>query len=495
MLTQLDVLIVGSGFSGLAQGVLLDRAGIKNWLILEKGNDVGGTWRENTYPGAACDIPSHLYSFSFEPNPTWTRSYSPQEEILNYLRRVADKYDLRGRIRFDTEVVKATWSASHWTIQTKGGETLRARALVLGVGGLHIPALPNIEGLDAFEGARFHSAQWNHDVDLSGKRVAVIGTGASSIQFVPRIAPKVSKLDLFQRTPPWVMPKPDYPIGERARSLYTSIPFTQKLVRTALYWNQEWKAAPLLGNAPRLAKAAAWVGRRHLEKSIPDPVLREKLTPRYQMGCKRILLSNDYYPALLRPNVEVITDAIDRVEKNGVRTKDGVLHQSDALILGTGFKVAEYLSSIRVEGTRGELNDTWKKETATYLGITVSGFPNMFLLMGPNTGLGHNSMIFMIEAQARYATRCIAALRDFQSMDVKPEMQQAFTRELAERTEGTVWKSGCKSWYQGDDGRNLAIWPGYTVEYWQRTRKVDLDAYAISRSSGISSAISFEART
>ena len=469
---EVEVAIVGSGFSGLGMAILLEQAGITDYAVLEKADRVGGTWRENTYPGAACDIPSHLYSFSFEPNPRWTRSFSPQAEILAYLEHCADKYALRPRIHFHAEVSAARWDGRAWTLSCKDGRAVRARSLVLGNGALHVPATPDIPGLADFQGPCFHSARWDHSVELADRTVAVIGTGASAIQFVPRIAPAVRKLHLFQRTPAWVVPKPDHRIGPAAQALYARIPGLQRLVRTGLYWQHELRF--LAFNRPRLMAVAEPLALRHLAKSVPDPQLRAALTPRYRMGCKRILPSNDFYPALARANVELVTAPIDRVEPTGVRTRDGQLRPVDALILGTGFRVSDYLSAITVVGEHGrELNATWQQNPSTYLGITVAGFPNLFLLMGPNTGLGHNSMIFMIEAQARYAVQGVQALRSRDTLAVRPEIQAAFVRELEQRYDRTVWASGCRSWYQSPDGRNAALWPGFTVDYWLRTRTLD----------------------
>jgi len=479
---EIDVAIVGSGFSGLAMAVLLQKAGHDSFAIFEKGNDVGGTWRENTYPGATCDVPSHLYSYSFEPNATWTRAFSSQKEIWDYLRRVADKYDLRRKIEFCAKVERATWEeeSARWRIETANGRCVLARAIVLATGALHVPAHPEIEGLEKFRGPRFHSAEWDHAVDLRNKRVAVLGTGASAIQFVPQIQPIVEKLQLFQRTPPWVMPKPDHAISERARALYARFPALQQLVRKAIYWQLEWRVLGFV-HEPRILKLAEHIAVRHMRQSVSDPELQKKLVPDYRMGCKRILISNDYYPAIAKPNVDVVTDPIERIEERGVRTQNG-LYEVDAILCGTGFRVSEYLSSIDIRGAGGiDLDSAWKSRNETYLGITVSGFPNLFLMMGPNTGLGHNSMIFMIEAQARYALACIEMLKEkkISSMNVRADVQGAYNTEIQDRSSRTVWTSGCVSWYQGKDGRNLAIWPASTASYWLRTRKVKPGDYEL----------------
>jgi cation diffusion facilitator CzcD-associated flavoprotein CzcO len=486
-MVELAAVIVGAGFSGMAAGITLKRAGITSFVILEKADRVGGTWRENTYPGAACDIPSHLYSYSFEPNPKWSRSYGGQPEILAYLEHCADKYGLTPHLRFGAAVDEARFDdrTGLWTVRASG-TTYTARSLVLGNGALHIPALPEIPGRDSFAGTKFHSARWDHTANLTGKRVGVIGTGASTIQFVPQIAPVVDKLSVFQRTPPWIVPKLDRTISDREQWMFEHVPGAHWLRRTGLYWLLE---ARVLGFAfaPKINQLAEGLVLKHLAGQIADPALRAKLTPSYRLGCKRVLLSNDYYPALARDNAEVITDGITAIEPRGVRTADGTLHELDVLIYGTGFRVVDYLSSIRILGRDGrDLNDVWRDGVRNYLGITVSGFPNMFLLMGPNTGLGHNSMIFMIEAQANYAARAIAELqrRPTAFMDVRPEVERAFGAELAHKLKGTVWTSGCNSWYMAPDGEVL-LWPGFTFDYWRRTRRVAASDYTFAEASRV----------
>lgn len=479
---MLSAVIVGAGFSGICAGIQLKNLGITDFVILEKAHRVGGTWRENTYPGAACDVPSHLYSYSFEPNPKWSRAYGGQAEILSYLEHVADKYGLRSHLRFNQHVSSAKFDEANgtWRITTASGDVLVARALLLGNGALHIPQLPDIPGLQDFKGKRFHSARWDHDYDLSGKRVAVVGTGASAIQFVPQIQPKVAHLDLYQRTAPWVVPKRDREIKATEQWLLEHVPGAHWLRRTGLYWLMESRVVGF-AYQPKVNELIERIVKRYLREQIKNPALLEKLTPTYRFGCKRVLISNDYYPALQRPNVDVISDPIERITEHGVRTRSGVERNVDALILGTGFRVTEYLSSIEVVGRDGvELNQEWQRSLRNYLGITVSGFPNLFLLMGPNTGLGHNSMIFMIEAQSRYAANAIAAMRDknLASIDVKPVVEAAFRRELSSKMKNTVWTTGCSSWYQTPDGE-VFLWPGATVDYWWRTRSVALDDYVI----------------
>ncbi len=484
MAERFPIVIVGTGFSGIAMGVMLKKKGIESFTILEKADDIGGTWRDNTYPGAACDVPSHLYSFSFEPKPDWSHAFSPQQEIQEYLRHCVSKYDLARHIRFGAEVTGAEFDESMgaWTVHLAGGERLVARALVLGNGALSIPAYPEIPGLGDFEGKLFHSARWDHAYDLDGKEVAVVGTGASAIQFVPEIAPRTGKLHLFQRTPPWILPKPDRPMRAREKRLFRALPILRWLHRAWIYWTLELRVLGFTVS-PRIMKLAEKLATRYLGAIVEDPELRAKLTPSYTMGCKRILMSNDYYQTLVRPNVEVVTDGIERITREGIRTRDGRERKVDAIICGTGFTASDYLAPMRLIGRSGHnLNDVLQRNGESYLGITVNGFPNLFLLMGPNTGLGHNSMVFMIETQARYALQAIHALRrkDLAWLDVRPEVQRAFSARLQARLQHTVWSSGCQSWYL-KEGRNATIWPGFTFAYWWHARRLrlgDFDAIA-----------------
>jgi cation diffusion facilitator CzcD-associated flavoprotein CzcO len=477
---DLDVAIVGSGFSGIAMAVALQRAGVTSYRVFEKAPSLGGTWRDNTYPGAACDVPSHLYSFSFAPNPGWSRSYSPQAEILAYLERCADTLGVRPHIRFNAEVTEARFDADAglWRITLRDGETFTARALCLGVGALHVPALPDIPGRDTFAGPSFHSARWDHAYDLADKTVAVVGTGASAIQFVPQVAPQVRRLHLFQRTPAWVVPKDDRAIAPWAQQLYAAVPAAQRAVRAAIYLQMESRAVGFVWE-PRILRALEVLVRLHIRRSVPDPVLRDKLTPRYRMGCKRILLANDYYPALVRPNVEVVTDGIAAIEPEGGSHRGRAAPTRRRHSLRHG--ILRHRLALVGEGDRPDgrtLNEAWQTTPEAYLGITVSGFPNLYMLMGPNTGLGHNSMVFMIEAQARYAAQCVARLKaeKIKSLDVRPAVQSAFNATLRGKMKGTVWTTGCVSWYRVGGG-DPVLWPGFTVDYWRRTRRVDFDDY------------------
>ena len=473
---ETGVVVVGTGFSGLGMAIQLRRDGREDFVVLEKADDVGGTWRANTYPGCACDIQSHMYSFSFEQNPDWTRSYSSQPEIGDYLRRVTDRYDLRRAIRFGVEVIGARWDPDEcrWHIATDTGTTYVARFLVAGTGALHVPHVPDLPGLESFTGPVFHSADWNHGYDLRGKRVAVIGTGASAIQFVPQIAPDVARLDLYQRTPPWVMPKPDHPIPEWAKRLFRRMPGAQRAYRDFLYWLLESRALGFNGH-PRMLQYAERFARWNLERAISDPDLRAKLTPSYPMGCKRVLLANDFYPTLNRPNVELVTDGISEIRPGGV-VAGGVEREVDAIILGTGFHVTDAFDYLNITGRDGrDLAKQWRTGGPhTHYGITVAGYPNLFFLLGPNTGLGHNSVVFMIESQIRYVSDALRLAEHTRStIEVRQDVQDRFQAEIQAKLADGIWTTGgCDSWYLDSQGVNRTIWPGFTWRYWMRTRKL-----------------------
>ncbi len=478
--TETGVVIVGTGFSGLGMAIQLRKEGREDFVILEKADDVGGTWRDNTYPGCACDIPSHMYSFSFEQNPGWSRAYSPQPEIWRYMRDVAAKYDLHRFIRFGQEMTGARWDAdeNRWHVASKSGEEFVAPALVAGVGALHLPQIPALPGIERFKGRAFHSAQWEHDYDLEGKRVAVVGTGASAIQFVPRIAKDVAELTLFQRTPPWIMPKPDREMPEPLRKAFASVPLLQRAFRNVLYWGLEARAIGFNGQ-PWVMKIGQRIAKRNIFKSVKDPELRRKLTPDYTMGCKRVLVSNDYYPALARENVDVVTEGVKEVREHSVVDGAGVEHEVDAIIYGTGFHVTDAFDDLEIIGRDGRnLGKEWSVEgMRTYQGITVSGFPNLFFLLGPNTGLGHNSVVFMIEAQISYVAQALR-LGQGKALDPRPEAQERFNGEIQRKLAKGIWtQGGCKSWYLDAKGVNRTIWPGFTWRYWLDTRKVRREDY------------------
>jgi cation diffusion facilitator CzcD-associated flavoprotein CzcO len=428
-----------------------------------------------------------LYCFSFEPKPDWSRAFSPQQEIWEYLKHCVAKYDLARHIRFHSKVTGAEFDerAGVWTVRVEGAEPLLARALVLGNGALHVPAYPDIAGRETFEGRLFHSAEWDHEYELAGKRVAVIGTGASAIQFVPEIAREVEKLQVFQRTPPWIAPKADGKISPARQGRLRRFRFLHWLHRARLYWTAELMAVGFVID-PRLLRLLEKLLGRYLAMHVKDRELRKKLTPSYTLGCKRILLSNDYYEALQRPNVELVTAPIERITPKGIQTRDGVEHPADAIICGTGFMVGDYLTKLRIVGRAGRtLDQVVEQRAGSYLGITVHGFPNLYLLMGPNTGLGHNSMIFMIEAQARHALAAIQTLREknLAFLDVRESAQARHTKQLQRRMRRSVWSTGCQSWYVDEDGYNGTLWPYFTFQYWWRARGLRPGDYeAVGRS-------------
>lgn len=483
---SVETLIVGSGFSGLGMAIQLKKEGRHDFVVLEKAAGLGGTWRENNYPGCACDVPSHLYSFSFEPNPSWSRMFAPQSEILKYLQHCADKYGITQHLRFNSEVVHAAYDAStcHWTVQTREAVTYKTRFLVFGLGALSRPATPQLPGLPRFKGRTFHSAEWDHSFDLTGKRVAVVGTGASAIQFVPEIAKQVAHLDLYQRTPPWVVPKPDRLMSLFEQRSFRAAPAMQRAYRYAIYSLMELQAVGFTLE-PRVMKLAAALGKRHLRSQVKDDTLRARLTPTYIPGCKRILMSNSYYPALASSHVEVVSDGITEVTEQGVITKRGQERAVDAIIFGTGFRVTDLLTPMTVIGEQGrDLNQVWAERVEAFLGTTVSGFPNLFMLMGPNTGLGHNSMVFMIEAQVNYALRCMDAVqkRGAGALDVAKNTQDAFNQRVMKRLRRSVWSTGCQSWYLDDRGYNPTVWPGFTFEFWLKTRRITATDYRFIQS-------------
>jgi len=475
---KVDVLIVGGGFSGLCMAIKLREAGMDSFLLIEKSDDIGGTWYDNRYPGCACDIPSHLYSFSFDPWPDWSRMYPGQQEIHLYLKRCVQRYELASHVRLNTRFEEAIWSESEGLWQVSAGEGMRieARVLVSGIGALHVPQYPRVKGLDRFSGPTFHSSNWNHDVDLEGKNVAVVGTGASAIQFVPQIAPRAGKLYLFQRTPPWIVPRMDFAIAEKWKQRFRRFPLMMRAFRQLIFWRQEFRVLGFLGNR-FVRRKATEIATHHLEKQIADPKMRAALKPNYELGCKRVLVSDDYYPTLTRPNVELVTSGIAEVQKHSIVTDDGLERPADVLVFGTGFRATEPLIGIRIVGRGGlEIHNAWRERMSAYLGVTVSGFPNLFLLLGPNTGLGHNSVLLMIEAQVRYVMSCLALMKRSQKrvLEVRLETQTQFVTAIHRRLAGTVWQSGgCRSWYQDQrTGENTALWPGSVVAYTRRTRSV-----------------------
>ena len=475
-ISDIDTVIVGAGFGGLCMAIKLREAGMGNLVILEKGDEVGGTWRDNHYPGAACDVQSHLYSFSFAPKADWSQRYAGWAEIQQYILDVTAQYDLRRDIRFGSEVTGAVWheDETRWHITTRDGNTWRCRQWVLATGPLHVPAMPDIPGLNQFAGPVMHSARWRDDVALAGKRVASIGSGGSAIQYVPEIAPTVAHLTVFQRTPAWVIPRDARRYSAWRQWTFAHLPGARWLHRARLYWSNESRVWPLF--RPALAglvqRAVAWWMRRQVD----DPLLADRLVPRYLIGCKRILVSNLWLKAFNRKNVELVTDAITEIRPHAVVTADGREHPADVLILGTGFVVDPrlYMRDFALVGRNGHrLADDWAKTPTAYLGIGMAGYPNMFQLVGPHTALGHNSVIFMIEAQVHYIVEALRerARRKAAWMDVTPGAQADFLAWVTRKLAGTVWTSGCRSWYQAADGTNFTLWPGSTWRYWLACRR------------------------
>jgi cation diffusion facilitator CzcD-associated flavoprotein CzcO len=476
--------IIGSGFAGLGMAIALRRAGIQDFVVLEKAGSIGGTWRDNVYPGCACDVPSHVYSFSFEPNPRWSATYSPQAEIRAYMERCADKYDLRRHVRLHTEATSAELDerTGQWTVTTSAGERITARIVIAGLGPLHRFSFPDIPGRARFEGKMFHSAAWDTAFDPEGKRIATIGTGASAIQFVPELAKTAARLHVLQRTPAWVLPRLERQYSEWEKGLFERLPVAGRLFREGMFWLQEARGYGFVHN-PALLRRMERMAIRHIHRHIQDPALRAKLTPDYRMGCKRILMSNTYYPALARPNVEVVTGGIQEITATGIVAADGVERPVDAIVFGTGFDVHDHLGPLRVTGLGGkDLGALWAERGAqAYLGTVISGFPGLFVMIGPNTGLGHNSIIYMIEAQVEYILRYLEELRRSEGawLDVREDVERAYNEEIQQKLRQTVWASGCKSWYLDAEGRNSTIWPGFCFQFRQRTRRFEARDYRV----------------
>lgn len=482
--TDFPVAIIGAGFAGIGTAIQLKKQGIESFTMFERAGEVGGTWRDNTYPGAACDVPSHAYSLSFELNPNWSRKFAESWEIEDYLVGLADKWNLREHIHFNTEIVDARFDEEEgvWTLTTDKDETFTARVVVSCVGGLVDPQLPDIKGLKDFKGTVFHTARWNHDYDLTGKRVAVIGTGASAVQVVPSIAPKVSKLHVFQRTPGWVVPKMDKVYSERAKRLYQKFPFLLRLSRWFKYWRSEFFGPMIFLDSDRLSKIGERMSLKHLESQVKDPELRKKLTPDFQFGCKRILVSDDYWATFNRENVELVTDPIEEVTPEGIRTQDGTVRELDAIILATGFALGLASAPFPITGLGGKsLDEAWSEGAVAYKGMTVHGFPNWFILMGPNTGPGHTSVLVYTEAQIQHVLEAIDLIRSehLKYVDVRQDALDRYNERIQGRMKHMVWTSGCNSWYLSDDQKNRSLFPGFAAEYVIRSRHFDPSDYRL----------------
>ncbi|WP_405519713.1 flavin-containing monooxygenase [Streptomyces canus] len=480
------VAVVGSGFGGLGAAVRLRREGVTDFVVLERADSVGGTWRDNSYPGCACDVPSHLYSFSFAPNPDWPRTFSGQDHIRAYLEHVTDVFRLRPHIRLNSEVKRMTWDGQQlrWDIETASGH-LSADLVVSATGPLSDPKIPDIPGLDSFPGKVFHSARWDHDYDLRGKRVAMVGTGASAIQIVPAVQPLARQVTLFQRTPPWVLPRVDRAISGAERWLHRQLPFTTQ-ARRGLLWGIRELQVQAFTKRPNELGAVEQLAKRNMARAIKDPALRAKLTPDYRIGCKRILLSSTYYPALAQPNVDVVASGLSRVEGSTLVAADGTEAQVDAIVFGTGFHVTDMPIADRVVGADGRtLAEAWKGGMESLRGASAAGFPNWMTIIGPNTGLGNSSMILMIESQLNYLAdfvRQLDVLGGRVALDARPSAVRDWNQRVQERMQRTVWNTGgCTSWYVDANGRNSTIWPGTTTEFRRATRRVDLAEYEVLR--------------
>ena len=477
--TMPKIAIIGAGLSGMCMAIQLKKAGITSFTIYEKADKVGGTWRENTYPGVACDVPSHLYSFSFEPNPGWSKHYSPGAEIQTYAEHCAEKYDLYEQITFGANLVSAKYGDG-WHLTFGDGSTEEVDFLINGIGGLHVPSYPDIEGLEKFQGTAFHSARWQHDHSLEGCDVAVIGSAASALQLIPEIATKVKSLTVFQRTPNWVMPRLDESYSEGRKARFGRFDWLRKLHRLRIYLSYELRF-PLFRNNKWFQRWSQRMAHKHMEEQVPDPALRAKLTPDFPVGCKRILASNVYFPALQRGNVTVVTDAITSANAEGLTDAAGTHHAVDTIIYATGFKPFSLLESMEIVGEGGlQMADYFNGGgVRAHNTVSVPGFPNFAFLTGPNSGLGHNSIILMIEAQVDYIIGCIQAMtgKGAKSIDVKASAADRFDQQTQADLDGTVWHAGCKSWYVGADGRNYTLWPNSTLKFRRDMRVVDTEDF------------------
>ena len=474
-----DAIIIGAGMSGLCMGIKLRERGIEDFLILEKSPDVGGTWHDNSYPGACCDVPSVLYSYSFAPNPDWSHKFSPHDQIKAYFQRCARQFGLLPHLRLGTGVTRAAWQENDgcWLLTLDGGETLRARTVVSALGQLNVPNIPDFPGREHFAGHSFHSARWDHEGDLRGKRVAVIGNAASALQFIPRIAEQVEQLFVYQRSANYVIKRNDRAYRDWEKWVFRHVPLVQKALRAFTYLRGEWVFYPVLRNN------AGWLLRQwekwchdYRSEEIADPALRAKLTPDYRLGCKRILISDDYYGAFRRANVELVTSPITAINEQGVVTEDGVARPVDVIIYGTGFQTSAMHSAVDYRGENGiALQDAWRDGAQAYRGVCTHGFPNFFMLYGPNTNLGSNSIIFMVERQVAYVVNCIDKLRvhGLRALEINARVERAYNERLQGELAQTVWVANCESWYKNAAGKVVNNWPRSTLAYWWHMRSPD----------------------
>ncbi|ROZ88888.1 NAD(P)/FAD-dependent oxidoreductase [Gordonia sp. OPL2] len=494
-MTMIDVqiAIIGAGFSGLGAAIKLKQNGFDDFVVLDRGTDFGGTWRDNTYPGAACDVPSHLYSYSFAHNPQWSRSYSHQPEIHRYINKVAAEHAIAANTRFRTEVSNAQWheDEQRWVLDIErdgNREQVRAQIMIGAVGPLCEPNLPDIDGFDSYQGTIVHSARWDNDLDVSGKRVAVIGTGASAIQLVPELAKSAGRLDVYQRTAPWIVPRTERPYSAPEQWAFAHVPGYQSAVRGAIYAMNEVTAFGLT-YSPRSLKPVELVCRANINRAIKDPETRRKATPTFQVGCKRILRSNDWYPAIARPNVDLVTDGIARVTENGIVTRDGTEREVDIIVVATGFHVTDSPVFDRIVGTDGRsLAGVWEEiGMQGYKGSFINGFPNMMLMIGPSTGLGHTSMVYMIESQLNYLVDYLKTVRaqGITRAEVKFDDQRRYNADIQHSLRNSVWvNGGCSSWYKDHHGNITTLWPGFTFNFRRITKQFDIAAYDVERRGG-----------
>ncbi|MET9329388.1 NAD(P)/FAD-dependent oxidoreductase [Tsukamurella sp. NPDC003166] len=478
-----SVAIIGAGFAGIGAAIRLQDKGIDDYVVFERDTRVGGTWRDNTYPGAACDIPSRLYSYSFAPNPDWSHTYSGSAEILTYIDRMVESSGVAPRIRFEHTVTGVVYDAAagEWTISFSGREPERARAVIIASGPLANCSFPAIRGIEDYEGHKIHSARWDHDYDFTGKKVAVVGTGASGVQIVPELVKQAASVKVFQRTPGWVLPRINTETGEFTKSIYRRIPGAQQLARALWFWGHESVALGVVWNTP-LTRVVEAVSKLHLWLQVRDPWLRRQLTPDFAAGCKRLLMTSDYYPALQRDNCTLVTWPIARISPQGIRTVEGVEHRFDCIVFATGFDVSKTGSPIPVTGLDGRvLADEWSGGAYAYRSVAVSGYPNLYVTFGPNSGPGHSSALVYMEAQIDYITDAIGQLLrgGWKALDVRADVQEEYNRDIQRRLTSTTWNSGCSSWYLTDDGFNATMYPGFASQYVGQLRTVDLQDYRI----------------
>ncbi|WP_069167955.1 flavin-containing monooxygenase [Nocardia altamirensis] len=482
--TTLDVAVIGGGFAGIGTAIRLRQQGIDDFAIFERGDAIGGTWRDNTYPGAACDIPSRLYSYSFAPNPGWSHTYSGSDEILGYIETMAAEFGLGPHFRFGHNVTGIVFDepTGRWAISIEGrADTVHARTVVLASGPLANASFPNIRGIEEYTGHKIHSARWDHDYDFTGKKVAVVGTGASAVQIIPELVDKAASVKVFQRTPGWVLPRVNRRTNAVTKEIYRRVPAAEQLARQAWFYGHESVALGVVWNTP-LTRVVELVGRAQLRRQVKDPWLRRQLTPDFRAGCKRLLMTDDYYPALQRDNCKLITWPIAKLSEHGIRTAEGIEHQADCIVFATGFDVSKTGTPIPVVGRDGRvLADEWSRGAYAFKSIAVSGYPNMFLTFGPNSGPGHNSALVYMEAQIDYLVSAIGTIlkQDLRMLDVRQDRQERYNAGMQRRLTSTTWNSGCRSWYLTEDGFNATMYPGFATQYVNQLRTVDLADYTV----------------